>query len=259
MVGLASPRVTGLERYGIELIRALLAAAPPQLEIVPYVHGWAAKHVTARCRVVPEHLARPVAIEAWLPVAAHRDKCDLLHVTAYGAPSLARLPFTMTLHDTITWQLPDSLSRGARLYFKPLTERSLRSRLLRGLVTNATSTQQEASERFGVTVPSVVAGNGCSPFWSPDDPPVRGAQPGRLRILSVGTVEPRKGLDLIPSAIRSLTARGLLVDWRLVGRQGWGATVPDRTTMLGILSDDELREEYCAADVVRRALAHGRV
>lgn len=62
-----------------------------------------------------------------------------------------------------------------------------------------------------------------------DFPPVPGAgrvrhrsASGSLRVLSVGTIEPRKAYPEVLDAIERLRSDGLPVEWTLVGRRGWG-------------------------------------
>lgn len=250
MVGLSKPRTTGLERYGIEMIRAARAHAPDDVEIVPVVHDWAAEVLGGSCIVVPRHLARPLAAEAWLPVQFARTPVDLLHVLSFAPPALGATPFVVTVHDLAAWDLPHAQSRGNRWYFRPALERSLRSPQLRAIVSHAQSTADEAARRWRLSVPARGIPIGLDDVWFPDTQlDVR--PPGALRLLSVGTVEPRKGLDIVSGSVRLLHERGLDFEWRLVGRNGWGVDAPPRgVKVAGVVSDSELRSLYAWADVV---------
>ncbi|MGL6290244.1 MAG: glycosyltransferase [Silanimonas sp.] len=62
-----------------------------------------------------------------------------------------------------------------------------------------------------------------------DFPPVPGSSAGRraradgpLRILSVGTLEPRKAYPEVLDAVEQLQRQGIPVEWTVVGRRGWG-------------------------------------
>lgn len=57
------------------------------------------------------------------------------------------------------------------------------------------------------------------PLVSESHPP---ATPRKLRLLSVGTIEPRKGYAEMLSAFKQAWARGANLQWTLVGRPGWG-------------------------------------
>ena len=255
LVGLAAPRTTGLERYGIELVRALRREAPADVAVVPVVHRWAAELLAASgdsgpCAVVPEHLPRPLAAEAWLAGWERRHRPDLLHVTAFGAPAVGAAPVVLTVHDTVPWDLPETISRGNRWYFRPAMDRTLRSGRLRAVVSPASATAHEVAERWGLSVPCVGIHTGLDDGWFATSAPTA-RTPGPLRLLTVGTLEPRKGLDVVAAALPPLRAAGIEVAWRLVGRQGWGdVALPEGLEVLGAVDDAELRTLYASTDVL---------
>jgi glycosyltransferase involved in cell wall biosynthesis len=104
---------------------------------------------------------------------------------------------------------------------------------------------------------------------------------GCRRVLCVGTIEPRKGVESILEAAESLWRRGEDVEFVLVGRPGWADRElidrlvvlhrsPRPLTWLRDASDEELRLEYLNADLlvmasrgegfglpIVEALAHG--
>jgi glycosyltransferase involved in cell wall biosynthesis len=110
---------------------------------------------------------------------------------------------------------------------------------------------------------------------------LRARRRGRRRVLCVGTIEPRKGVEAVLDAAESLWSRGEDVEFILVGRPGWaGAELIDRLAVLHRsarpltwhrdASDEELRLEYLEADLlvmasrgegfglpIVEALAHG--
>ena len=257
LVGLAQPRTTGLERYGIELVKALRQYAPADVSVVPLVHGWAAVELGGSCAVVPRRLPRPVAAEAWTAGWLRRHRPDLLHVASFAAPAGVGVPFVATVHDTVAWDMPEAQSRGGRLYFRPALERSLRSRQLRAVVAHADWTAQEIRRRWHLTVPAAGIGIGLAPVWF--SAPAGDRPDGPVRLLTVGTHEPRKGLDVVDRAVRLLTTAGVPFEWRLVGRNGWGEVAPPAgVTLVGVVDDDELRRLYRRADVlVAPSLAEG--
>ncbi len=249
LVGLGQPRTTGLERYGIELVRALRRYAPRDVAVLPVAHRWAAERLGGPCAVVPDRLPRPAAMEAWLPRWLSRARPDLLHVVPFGAPALGRTPFVLTVHDMVPWDLPEALSRGNRWYFRPTVERSLASPWLRAVVSHAEWTAAEVARRWHLAVPCRGIGVGLTDEWfaGPSGP----REPGPLRLLTVGTLEPRKGLHEVAVAARLLAERGVQVEWSLAGRQGWGGVdVPPGVRPLGPIDDERLRQEYRRADVV---------
>ena len=251
MVGLAHQRTSGLERYGVDLINSLRHEAHDDWEIVPFVHSWAAGILGGDCVVVPSHLPRPVALEAWLPLAAKKSRVKLMHGTGFGIPPQVPCPFTLTVQDLISWELPDTITRGNRYYFRSMMERAIRGKRLAGAVATTRSTAEAFVSRFDVGVPVSVARIGLAEWWQTQQPGGPWGRNGPLRLLTVGTLEPRKGLHRIARACELLDDAGISYEWRLAGRAGWGAMdVPPQLEVLGRVSDEELREEYDRADVL---------
>ena len=251
MVGLSEARTTGLERYGLELISSLRRYTSEDWQIVPFVHPWAAEVLGGDCVVVPEKMPRPAALEAWLPVAAKRAGIALMHGTGFGVPTQTPTPIVLTVQDLISWEIPDSLTRGNRLYFRPLMERSIRSRRLAGVVATSETTARGFGMRFPARVPVKIARIGIGDWWFETEGSARPERDGGVRILTVGTLEPRKGLQRMVRACEILDDAGVLYEWRHVGRSGWGdMQLPPRIELLGVLSDELLRAEYDRADLL---------
>lgn len=250
MVALAAERTTGLERYSIELVRALRQLAPSGIELVVYAPAWA-ERLLGDCVVPPGWLARPLALEAWLPARVRRDRLDLLHTTAFAPGALSGVPVVLTLHDLVPWEMPETMSRGQRMYFRPAQERLLRSTRLQGVVTDAECTAEDIRRRFGVSGPTRSAAVGLGDHWSPaSQPPTDDADRTTVRLLTVGTLEPRKGLHVVERCLSALQSRGVDVEWSLVGRRGWSTRPPHGIVELGSLSDHDLLTAYRASDAL---------
>ncbi|MEI6621403.1 MAG: glycosyltransferase family 1 protein [Actinomycetes bacterium] len=104
---------------------------------------------------------------------------------------------------------------------------------------------------------------------------------GHRRVLVVGTIEPRKGVEVVMNAAETLWSRGEDVEFVLVGKPGWAMpSIINRLqalhdsdkplTWLKDASDEELRLQYLSADLlvmasrgegfglpIVEALAHG--
>jgi glycosyltransferase involved in cell wall biosynthesis len=250
MVALAAERTTGLERYSIELVRALRELAPPGLDLIVYAPAWA-ERLLGDCVVPPRALPRPLVLETWLPAVVRRDRLDLLHTTAFAPGAMGRTPVVLTLHDLVPWEMPQTMSRGQRMYFRPAQERLLRSSRLRGVVTDAECTADDIRRRFQWHGPVVSAAVGLGQSWTPAPrPPARTSTGRTVNLLTVGTLEPRKGLHVVEACLAVLKERGVDVRWSLVGRRGWGTQPPDGIVELGSLSDVELLHAYRTADAL---------
>jgi glycosyltransferase involved in cell wall biosynthesis len=85
-------------------------------------------------------------------------------------------------------------------------------------------------------------------------PPRSAAKP--LRLLSIGTVEPRKNYGYAARILRELRQTGFVdATLEIVGRQGWGGAQraleqEPGVTLLGYLSTEEVRERLQQADAL---------
>lgn len=256
MVGLAAERTTGLERFGIEFIRAMRQHCSDRFDIIPIVHEWAARQIGDDCIVVPRRLSRPLALELWLPAIIKRSQLDWLHGVCYGFPGIIRQAHSLTIHDLIPWESPSTTSKGTQLYFKPLMSRDIKSRNLKAIVATTQISREKIIERFNPKSRVEVIPIGLASEWY--IPPRTAANlesdvgsSDSLRILSVGTLEPRKGVDTISSAATLMLEEDFNFEWRVVGRSGWGDIDLSKTlTALGRIDDEELKRQYQWADVI---------
>ena len=111
--------------------------------------------------------------------------------------------------------------------------------------------------------------------------PLRTRDPGRSRVLVIGTVEPRMGVEVVMDAAEALWSRGEDVEFTILGSRGW--MMPTELSRLRALNDSDapftwvthataarVRSEYKRADLlvassrgegvglpIVEALAHG--
>lgn len=260
---LLAPVPGGTGRYSRELASALAANAPDGCS----VDGWAAWHrSTAAAKVAgvagPHRLplgARALA-EAWRRGTGPVPPGDVLHAPTLLAPPLARAgrrrraALVVTVHDAVPWTHPETLTpRGARWH------RQMARQVARDADAVVVPTHAVAAElaRHLPLRRVEVIGEGVSAAVArvPADADERAA---RLRLpaggfaLVVGTLEPRKGLDVALAATRlpAWPRLPLLV----VGPSGWGeVALPDQgdaVRLLGRLTDPDLAVAYARASVV---------
>lgn len=207
----------------------------------------------ARSRVPRQGLAR-LAVMAW---EARRSHPDLLHAI-YFAPPLAGVPTVLTVHD-ISFELhPESFSRSALLRDRVLVRDS--ARRARRVVTVSEASRRDLIERWRLPEDRVVAiHNGVGDAFLALPPRAIGSIEGRpLRILAVGTLQPRKNLlRLLAAAVR--VARERQVHLRVVGPDGHQARIIRealagatgvRVEIAGYLAQEDLPAEYEAADML---------
>ncbi|MGA3006268.1 MAG: glycosyltransferase family 4 protein [Opitutaceae bacterium] len=125
------------------------------------------------------------------------------------------------------------------------------------LLTHSVAHRAIIARQFGLA-PDLIP---IIPHGLPMPPtPIRTAQAGRCRILYVGRLEHRKGIDLLFSALPSLLRAAPSADLTLVGadrddfwKKCWRQTAPagfeDRVHFAGVVDAAALIEHYRAADM----------
>lgn len=248
-VGLVERR-TGVERYALEFLRALIGRPPPGHEVVPVVREWLAEESgidrTSAIRV-PDAAPAPAAIEVGLPLAQRRVRPHVTHALDLCPPRRSRSALVQTIHDSLLLDPSTALAtRGARLYYGPNLRSAVRSGRVDALVTTSSAARDAILARVGGRTP--VWALGAAPFSLPATPAGRVVPRRGISVLSVGTVEPRKSLDTLAVAVDLLRTAGTEVTWWHVGRQGWGR-VPDQSRHLGVVDDQRLSALLAATDV----------
>jgi len=184
------------------------------------------------------------------------------------APSLLwpprRKPLVITIHDTVPWTHPETLTpRGARWH------RAMAERAVHAGAAIAVSTHVVGEHLLDV-LPHLVAarvhvlGAGVSPALAAQPDPAHAADLGaRLSlpdrfVLSLATLEPRKGLDVLVHALAALGDRAppLIA----VGQPGWGGVDLDASARAAGLRPGAVRaigrlDDVDLAVVLRAATA----
>lgn len=253
-------KITGVERHGLCLAAGLAELQAPDLEIDVLASATAATHVSPRGHVRTTKLPgdwRLVGEQGVLPAWSIVRALDLLHVPAFGGPLLHRRPFVLTIHDAVFWDLPGTLSRLGRAYYRPLVERAIKSRYLRATMYPSAAARDRVLHHFPALAASAHVCHNATPFARAAVPRQwHERQDGPFRILTVGTIEPRKNLPAMAAAISELSRRlGQPVRWQIVGRKGWAGADEERALRhpslewLGMIDDRELLRLYQSADV----------
>ncbi|WP_158844273.1 glycosyltransferase family 4 protein [Saccharothrix deserti] len=235
---LLAPVPGGTGRYTRELAAALAATAPAGWTVT----GVVSRHPDVSAAVVPGVLGprvlplpRRALIAAWERGVPYWPGGDSVHAFTPFAPPRGRV--VVTVHDTVPWTHPSTLTpRGVAWHQRVISRATSRA----GAIVVPTSVVAAELRRYAPgPVPVHVVGNGVTAF--PPEEPVD--VPPRY-VLAIGTIEPRKGFDLLASATAELD-----VPLVVVGPQGWGGVDlrAPHVHLLGRLSDAQL------AFVLRRA------
>ena len=243
---------TGNETYVRELLRRL--PDEPDLEIVAAVEGALELRESPlprlRLRRVPRNgLGRLGA----MAILARQERVDLVHSVYFLPPATGR-PTVVTIHDISFERFPEFFSRQRLVRNRILIRASARAASC--VITGSQASRREIVERYGVAEERIVAiPYGVAPMFRPagDWAPFHGDRP--LRILAVGTLEPRKNLTGLFDALR-LVSSDVPLSLRVVGPDGYQADqIRERlpsaieAEVLGWTSEAELADEYRAADV----------
>jgi glycosyltransferase involved in cell wall biosynthesis len=239
-----APVPGGTGRYSRELAVALAATAPEGAR----VSGVTARHHERlqidgiRMRRLP--LPRRGLVAAWERGAVPAVPGDVVHALTPLHPRKGSAPLVVTVHDGVPWTHPETLTpRGVR-WHRHMVGRAVATA---DLVVTPTQATADTLARHLDLRDVLVAGGGVSPdLVVPADAADRAAAwglPDRY-LLTVATVEPRKGLRELIMALRGLPDVPLVS----VGQPGWGrleltqlvADTGVDVTMLGRVSDPDL-------------------
>lgn len=201
--------VTGIERVALDLF------APENL----HPHGVEAVRS-------PSLLAMIAAQQVGLPARGLLDRSALVMFPGFppGPLALALGPRCLTyVHDTFLLDRARDLNWKSRLYMAPsfaLAMRFGRSFFVNSATTGAALRRYCAPDALVALLrPPVRDVFGLAASAGP-----AAFAPGRpLRVLAIGTIEPRKDYAAAIAIVAALNAAGIPAELHLVGRVGWGA------------------------------------
>ena len=241
---LRAPVPGGTGRYTAELLSALRATAGMGERITE----WYAPGGTRLDR-----LRRPLLAELWRRGVGPTPHADCVFAPTLLVPPRRGRPLVATIHDAVPWTHPETLTpRGAR-WHREMAERVADTADV--VITPTAAVARELAAH--ISLPRVdVIGEGVSEGIRavPPDAADRAARldlPERFA-LAVGTLEPRKGLDVAAAALSE-------DDWPdlpllIAGPGGWGDALPrvaeSRIRLLGRLADPDLATVYSRAEVL---------
>ena len=228
----------GTARYVVNLLAALERL--DVLELRRFRFGRAGR----AAKVARDAVWYPVV----LPLAARRERLDVLHCPTIRAPLRSAVPLVVTVHDVAPLRYPGAFNLWTRKYSAVALPRVARAAA--AIVTASRFQRSEIVELLGVPAERVrVVPYGVPAAFTAEGPAAHGNY-----VLAVSTLEPRKNLPRLVEAFRRARLDGC--ELRVVGARGWGDVRVDsgeRVRLLGEVSDDELAALYrgarCAAYV----------
>lgn len=262
----------GLGRYAEELTRALVALGSgddlqifyndplrrlpsPPLDVLPRkVLGWSNK---------PWRLTALFSKYTHVSLDRLLGEADVFHATDHLLPRLSRTRSVFTLHDLAFLRVPEAHLPLNRWFLKLMMPFFLRQ--ADQIIAVSEFSKRDALAYYGLDESKfLVIPEGVSPGFRPVQDPVRLAEvryryglPDRF-ILFVSTIEPRKNLNTLWEAYRTLRAEGRTEGLVVVGKKGWlyedtmlrlrEAGLEQEVTFPGYVAEADLPAVYGLAD-----------
>ncbi len=223
---------TGIGHYTANIVAGLARRSELRVTAVPFTARGGGRPADLAAGVRWRHLPLPArGLHAlWSrgpvpPVEVLSGPVDVFHGTNFVLPPTLRAAGVVTVHDLAFLRYPE-LVDAASLAYRTLVPRSVRRAALVLSPTRAIADEVVEAYRLDPAVVRVTP-LGVDPGWADAtalDPAQRAASglPAEY-LLAVGTVEPRKGLDVLVAAYRVLRAAHPEVPpLVVVGPAGWG-------------------------------------
>lgn len=243
---------TGNETYARELARALTSRDEIEL-ILAVDRGRLAEARGLRTLSTREVPRNPFARLAALSLLAYQRHANLIHTMYYRAPASSRRT-VVSVHDVSYERFPEFFSRRERIKNRLLIGDAIRR--AGAICTLTNHSKSEIVDVYGVDAERIfVVPCGVSRLFLDAANTPRPDRDERLRLLAVGSLQPRKNIPRLVAAVRSL-ATHRQVHLSLIGPEGYQARQitdlagKDATVeFLGYVSEARLVEAYRRADV----------
>lgn len=277
-----SPTPGGIGRYTEELTRELIRTAPAGCDVVGVVAASPQADYDHIEMLLPDlsalyhsSLPRRVLSRAWQYGLTGLPGSGMVHAPSMLAP-LSRhdrvldqsSQTVVTIHDVVPWTHPETLTKHGVAWHRAMAKRA--ERYADAIVVDTHAVAAELSEILDLGDRVRVVSAAISPKLAvpvdADDRAARLGLPDRY-ILSVGTLQPRKGIAPLIRSLADPEASDLPL--LIVGPDGWGGMdvaaivaeaglSPERVRTLGYLADADLAVALDRATVfVFPSLAEG--
>jgi glycosyltransferase involved in cell wall biosynthesis len=264
---LLAPVPGGTGRYSRELTAALAASIPAGTTSGSAVTGWCAWHRETDAARIPGvrgprrlPVPRRALAELWRRGLGPAPSAAVVHAPTLLLPPRRRgTALVATIHDAVPWTHPETLTPRGVGWHRDMGARAAAEADVVLVPTQAVAdelTRHLTLRRIEVVGEGVAAVLAALPADA-DARAERLALPSSYALV-VGTLEPRKGLDVaVAAAADPAWPDGLPL--LVVGPDGWGElNLPaafrhgddDRLRRMGRLSDDDLAVAYARASVV---------
>ena len=260
--------LTGIERYNINITKEIIKAHPENEYILLFkneVHNSfkeEVKDANVKFKLIPA-CHKFIFIQWRLYRVLKTIRADYYVFLSFTSPVLfKKQKIINAIHDLTCWDCPESIPTKMKYYYR-LTY-NVAAKISWKLVTVSKFSQSRICERYGLEKDRVpVIYDGLTDIFSqkPHDNPLLKNKynlPDKY-ILSLSTIEPRKNLQLLIRAYKSLIEeKNNLPDLVLAGREGWkledivgdiDEKVKGRIHFTGFIDDDDLAQIYRDAEL----------
>ncbi|MGB8649090.1 MAG: glycosyltransferase family 1 protein [Mycobacteriales bacterium] len=226
-----APVPGGTGRYSRELALALARTAPSGSEVTGVTSFRRAPLRLDGVAVRRWPLPRRALVASWERGGPPSVPGDVVHAPTPLHPRRRDTPLVVTVHDAVPWTYPETLTpRGVR-WHRAMVGRAAATADL--LVVPTQAVADELARQLPLRDVLVVGEGVSADLGLPADADDRAARLGlpERYLLTVATLEPRKGLRELVTALREVPGIPLLC----VGQAGWGGlSVPDLATAAGV-------------------------
>ncbi len=262
-------KVAGAGRYVVELARRLPERAIETTLVTRRDDTDRWRHVSPGATLAPlvpgGRVAR-LATEAMLLGRSSTARAtDVWHGPHYTMPHGGGVPTVVTVHDLTFFTNPEWHERSKVAFFRRAIQYSAAH--ARALISVSDFTARQLEEILPAHAPVIVAPLGVEldrfTMSSTDDSEIflaHGLNGSVPYIFFVGTVEPRKGLDVLLHAFSDVARQDTSIELWLAGQLGWGEgpiesaiakhSYGERIRQLGYVDDALLCALYRGATVV---------
>lgn len=224
-------RLAGAGRYVAELARRLPPAGVETTLVARQGDGlrWASWSPDATIApIVPEARMSRLLYEAYsLGTSAPARHAEVWHAPHYTMPRRGSTPTVVTIHDLTFFTNPEWHERSKVVFFRRAIAYSARHATV--LVSVSDFTARQIDVYLPQHAPVVVAPHGVDlERFTPTDEgdaellASHGLANDVPYVFFLGTLEPRKGLDVLLRAFDELSTRESSVELWLAGQSGWG-------------------------------------
>ncbi len=262
-------RVAGAGRYMVELARRIPLEGVETTLVTRVGDSPRWSEIASSSKVapiVPNNRAARLFYEAWrLGTSEVASDVDVWHSPHYTMPHRGSTPVVVTIHDLTYFTNPEWHERSKVAFFRRAI--SYAAENARVLICVSDFTSRQLDHFFPNHRPTIVAPLGVDlerfNTRGDDDDALfsQNSLPNdRPYVLFVGTVEPRKGLDVLLRSFEELAASHPDVELWIVGQTGWsmrgfeqsltGHAAASRIRRLGFVDETLLPALFRKAQVV---------